>query len=37
MAREMYTNAELELIKFAAEDVITTSYDEDGNEIIPRD
>jgi hypothetical protein len=36
MAREMYTEAELELVKFDAEDVITTSYDEDGNEIIGR-
>jgi hypothetical protein len=35
MAREMYTEAELEMIAFAAEDVITASgdpvVDEDGN------
>jgi hypothetical protein len=29
-----YTEAELELIRFEAEDVITTSYDEEGNEIL---
>ena len=41
MAREMYTEAELQLVKFDAEDVITASdepvYDpETGDEIIGR-
>lgn len=32
-----YTEAELELIKFEAEDIITTSFDEEtGDEIIGR-
>lgn len=29
-----YTEAELQIIAFEAEDVITTSYDDDGNEIL---
>jgi hypothetical protein len=29
-----YTEAELQIIAFEAEDVITTSYDDEGNEIL---
>lgn len=37
MAREMYTEAELELVKFAAEDVITASdFDDDDDNVIGR-
>jgi hypothetical protein len=29
-----YTEAELQIVSFDAEDVITTSFDDDGNEIL---
>jgi hypothetical protein len=29
-----YTEAELQIVSFDAEDVITTSYDDEGNEIL---
>ena len=29
-----YTEAELQIVAFEAEDVITTSYDDEGNEIL---
>ena len=29
-----YTEAELQIVAFDAEDVITTSYDDEGNEIL---